>query len=183
MKKLSLLIAIALCVTIGGVYAAWTYAGAGVTITNPAAIGVTLETEVMTDPKGTLTNTGAITATIADDNNDYNAELKLAGDGYTFTYTKDENAPASANEVTFVVTVSVTANKYGEKNILTVGTSTKEYTVTSGNSFTITTAVLTNDFGLALGDTFNLPTPEAHAEFETALAGSQITITVTEKSA
>ena len=98
MKKLSVLAALALCVTVGGVYAAWNYAEQGVsTVYAVGTVGIT-GVEGKTS-KGTLKATGNNLAIkvddIAEDNVLHQTKLTYNTEGYfTVTFTADANATA-----------------------------------------------------------------------------------------
>ena len=95
MKKLSLLIALALIVTIGGVYATWIYTGDDVAdITDSKAIKLTNAT--FKDTYGTYTsNVDNLIITVdPKQNHTNNHTTSLIIEGYIeITFTPDENAP------------------------------------------------------------------------------------------
>ena len=86
MKKLSLLVALALLVTIGGVYATWTYAG-NIATGSHMHMSVNMATATESTPKGTITNViNSMDVKIDDENNDYVAEAVFSGKmGFVFT--------------------------------------------------------------------------------------------------
>ena len=85
MRKLSLLVALALLVTIGGVYATWSYAGSIATESH-MHMSVNLATATENTPKGTIVNVlNSMDVKIDDTNNDYEAELVFSGKmGFVF---------------------------------------------------------------------------------------------------
>lgn len=83
MKKLSLLIALVLCVTIGGVYAAWVYANPDTEVAKDVPVGVGLNVET-SGHVGTysLEFTGTPFAVEPVSTTDYTAQLKKMTDVY-----------------------------------------------------------------------------------------------------
>lgn len=107
MKKLSLLIALALIVTIGGVYAAWNYAQ-GAT----ASVEITREinmAQVNTDSnKGSISATPSNVSFIVDDGGSYNTVLKGTGKfDITFTPSTGADATTISNGIKMIATVTV----------------------------------------------------------------------------
>lgn len=86
MKKLSLLVAIALLITIGGVYATWTYAG-NIATESHMHMSVNLATATEDTPKGSITMViNSMDVLIDDTNHDYVAEAVFSGKmGFVFT--------------------------------------------------------------------------------------------------
>ena len=98
MKKMSILASLALCVTIGGVYAAWNYADKNVSTTY-ASMGVTVTGVTSQSEKGTLAAVGSNVALQIDDvanEKPHTTEFVYDPNGYfTITFTAYANAPAS----------------------------------------------------------------------------------------
>ncbi len=96
MKKMSILASLALCVTIGGVYAAWVYADQEVK-TSYATMGVTVTGVTGSSQKGVLGAVGTnVSLTIDDVDNEkqHITELVYDPNGYfTVTFTANANAP------------------------------------------------------------------------------------------
>jgi len=86
MKKLSLLVALALLVTIGGVYATWSYAGEIATESH-MHMSVNLATATENTPKGTIVNVlNSMDVKIDDTDSNYIAEAVFSGKmGFVFT--------------------------------------------------------------------------------------------------
>lgn len=86
MKKLSLLVALALLVTIGGVYATWSYAG-NIATESHMHMSVNLATATEDTPKGSITVVlNSMDVLIDDTNHDYVAEAVFSGKmGFVFT--------------------------------------------------------------------------------------------------
>ena len=180
MKKISILIALAMVLTIGGVYATWNYAQGdieGVDIT-PA---VTLTDKVVDTPMGTIAvDMSGLDIAIDDTNNDYDAELVVDG-AINITFTANDLAPADvkANGIVLQYEVTVTTPwEFGGTQIFTAKTGATQ--LNNGNatfSATITATDLMN--AITLGD-ISLPTVADYDAFALALAEGEITITVSE---
>ena len=79
MKKLNLILLLALLVTIGGVYAAWIYPGDGVNNAQTSN-SIVLEAEKVEGNKGEIViSNNSLTFEVVDDNGDHVAELKMSG--------------------------------------------------------------------------------------------------------
>ena len=127
MKKLSALIALFLCVTIGGVYATWTYAGTTDITDGFAEAKVTITDAVSSGANGTYTVTSNLVLSIDDANGDHKAELVFgSNDGQNpfikvvFTpadhATKTIKDNAVPTEIYFTTTIPM---QYGGKDIFT----------------------------------------------------------------
>ena len=180
MKKISSLIALAMILTIGGVYATWNYAQGDIESVdvNPT---VTLTEKVVDTPMGTIAvDMSGVEIFIDDTNNDYDAELVIDGD-IEITFTANELAPADvkANGIAMQYTVSVTTPwEFKGTQIFTVSGNALD--VNDGDATftaTISAAELMN--AITLGD-ISLPTVADYDAFESALANGEITITVGE---
>ncbi|MBR2339168.1 MAG: hypothetical protein IKA63_06845 [Clostridia bacterium] len=184
MKKLSLLVALVLLVTVGGVYATWNYAQGNVQQSQEFILPQ-MATEVLSGSKGTISvDVSNITMTVDDleDGTAHNAKL-VFNDGGTVAITFNPSVGADedviANGIKMRATVTVTDNwQYDSKNIFTVDTSKNVFATTgAATSLTITAqqladAVKLNDFTL---DTYN-----DFLSFEAALNRGNIKITVEE---
>ncbi len=117
MKKLSLLIALALIVTIGGVYAAWNYAQG-----STASVEITREinmAQVNTDSnKGSISATPTDVAFLVDDGGSYHTVLLGTGSfAIAFTAAPGADEVTTANGIKMQATITVkSANnlKYNE---------------------------------------------------------------------
>ena len=79
MKKISILIVLAMILTIGGVYATWNYAQGNVDSVDLNPV-VSLTEKVVDTPKGTITvDMSGLDIAIDDANHDYDAELVMTG--------------------------------------------------------------------------------------------------------
>lgn len=103
-KFISLILVIAICITVGGVYAAWLYAETPMTSVHGHIGSFGLATAVVNNAKGTIEVNGAnahltLDQTAADD---YTAELKASGD-VVITFTPSEVFANSNKDMTEIV--------------------------------------------------------------------------------
>ncbi|MBE6671266.1 MAG: hypothetical protein E7593_03590 [Ruminococcaceae bacterium] len=183
MKKLSLLMALIVLVTIGGVYATWNYAQGNVSTAQGFALPK-METVVTTGTKGSIAvDVSGLTIKIDDDANDaytHKAVLKMDGElKINFTPAVGADESVANNGIKMRVEITCTENwKYDEKNIFTVDTSknviitdsaTKEIVITADELAEI---IQLNDFTLATYSEFQ--------EFQTILNRGNIKIQVSE---
>ncbi len=199
-RKFSLLIALIVCLTIGGVYATWIYAG-NATVTIERQKGVNL-VEAKTD--GSL---GSYEVTVTDfsimidqtNSTDYTPKLnitKASNDGnLTFTFTPDTNLSSDDlrnyginTKVTFSSTFSYNSSKIftfptAEFTIEATNTNTegaRKWTK-SDNKFTYTIALddLDEYFVLDTAGIGKLDTKTKYDAFNTALGKGNIVIVLT----
>ena len=103
MKKLSVLLALMLCVTITGVYAAWTYAGTNDIADAFVESTITIADAELTGANGTYTITSNLVLTVDQANDDHEAELVFdSNDGQPIylkvTFTPATNAPQAIKD-------------------------------------------------------------------------------------
>ena len=196
MKKLSVLIAMILCVTIGGVYATWTYTqntdvadetiNMTMNLTDVAYSGsygtYKIDTSTLTmkiDPKEQTTHTtalyieGQIVITFTP-NSVAPQDVKEKGVASTFQFGLTNTNWVYDDDTTDSVAAKniVTLGHPGAEDIVWVGPNEKgEFT------FVITAEELANHIILT---EFNLDTKAKYDSFNTALGQGQITITVSD---
>ena len=200
MKKLSTLIALALIVTIGGVYAAWSYAQ-GTTASSEITREINMA-QVNTDSnKGTISVTPSNFAFLVDDIEtvDYVAALTATGElAVTFTPATGADATLATNGISMVATITVakseTATTYtgidstgasqtvvplaakteGNANVITI----------SGNGVDGTTKITAAQILGALvfneGKAIKLPTKADNDRYHNILKNYTIKITISE---
>lgn len=186
MKKLSILIALILCVTIGGVYATWVYSqsddvaditGAkAITMTEATFTGTygtyhvdTTNLSMMVDPKEGTTHTTA---------------LKIEGN-LVISFTPNTYAPVEVKQggvpSTFAFSLSNADWKYKGTNILTVDTDKHNITWTpNGNgafTFTLSAADLAGYITLS---EFTLDTKTAYDAYDAVLTNGQIVVSISD---
>ena len=187
MKKLSLLIAIALILSIGGVYATWVYSQSDdvADITNARAITMTEATFEGT--YGTY-STDATSLTLKVDpkpGTTHTTGLQIGGE-IIIKFTPATHAPADIKEngvpTTYKFGVSNADWKYGGEFIITVDTDEKDvvWTDTDGDgvlTHTVSAAELANILTLA---EFELDTKADYDAYDTVLTQGQITLTISD---
>ena len=200
MKKLSVLIALALCLTIGGAYATWTFATASIT-TNNAGLQIAIAGSETTDI-GTIAIDKVPSFTVEpkyevsgdkDAADRYNPVFVVAtgSNDLVITFTPDDLAPAEVKEhgILSTIAISITTNKqYGTDNVISVTTSsliigadnsgeTIKW-VKSGDTFTATISAETvkNCFTLT---SFSIDTLAKYNEYAPLISGVVIDIKVT----
>lgn len=122
MKKLSMLIALIICVTVGGVYAAWTYTGSTLSsVDRTLSHGLTTAT---TDGDVGILTIASNTVDIAIDQKeagDYTAVMNVTGE-VKVQFTPNNGAPDNVKENGVPIKVSVYINnpansKYNDKDV------------------------------------------------------------------
>ena len=205
-KKLSMLAAMALCVTVGGVYATWIYATQAVP-TAYATMSVTLTGTATGGQAGTLTVAGTNVALKIDDpadDNVHKAELQYDQNGYfSITFTPNVNAESNIkNGVNLewrVGVYDVNANDgqggsiassewtYNSQPIFTtvdttpgtiVETSYDVEASTVGVSYVYKLPMTTVMDKIKLNDNLYLTTMQQYSAFETALTGKMFHVHV-----
>ena len=180
MKKISILIVLAMIITIGGVYATWNYAQGNVDSVG-ATPAIALTKKVVDTPKGTIAvDMSGLTISIDDTNDDYNAELVMDG-GIKITFTADNSASAEvkANGIAMQYAITVTTPwTFNGTQIFTVDAET--IAINDGNA-TFTATITADELmdAITLGKIF-LPTATDYDNFALALQNGEITITVSE---
>lgn len=174
-KKISIFATLALCATIGGVYATWTYAqnaakeATYIIDTN----NKTLETAEIIE-KGTIAVTdNSLQLTVDKDADSYKAVLSITG-ALNVTFTPHD----LSTEDTIVLQYQVTATnlKYKETDIFVLPTQATN--LGEGNTWTIKA----EDLGIKMG-AIKLSTYEEYKAFETAFEACTLTITFSEVTA
>ena len=200
--KMSLIIALALCITIGGVYATWIY---GKTTLKPVVgssdnVGITLESAVVDDTDidaGTIVIDATPSVSI-DDGGSHIGTLKwTADDDFKFHFeTAGETAgsavgsEASPTQINVKCTITLTANEASYTNEVLKLVVAEGWTLDStGTGFYELTKTFANvDAGVVtvnLADLIqfhtvpNLPTQEDYNDFAAKLAALSLEITIT----
>ena len=144
MKKFTVLVALILCVTIGGVYATWTYQGGEVQELHQH-FTVYMGAVDNDEAKGVLkTVTNALNIRLDDANNDYTAEADVTG-YLEFVFAPKKNASDSVREegidLVFDLEQTDPAMQFENKNVFTItgghGDLGKGVLITSENVATL----------------------------------------------
>ena len=199
MKRLSILIALMVCITIGGVYATWSYA-----LTNDIADGfaeakVTIADAEFVGSNGVYKIESNLVLTVDQANENHEAELVFAANDsnpihLTVTFTPASNAPQSVkenavpSELYFGTTTTMQYKMDASGNYSDTGTPTdifKLLNVSNGNfeenvtwtkqangtfTYTLDETALKNQ--IQLTQTFVLDLKSEHDAFREALTGN-----------
>lgn len=201
MKKLSLLIALMLCVTIGGVYATWSYAGTNDIADAYAEAKVTITDAVLTGANGTYTVESNLVLSVDQANDNHEAKLVFASNNSDAIYLKVTFVPsdfapqdikenAVPSELYFGTTTTMQYKMDADGNYDANGTATDILTFTnvsdgvfspnvtwekqSDGSFTYTMNETDLKAQINLNKTFVLDTKTEHDAFREALNGNVI---------
>ncbi len=192
MKKISLLIALSLVLTIGGVYAAWNYAQGNVTnAIDSMDVGmgknIYITEAVVGNAKGTITVDATDAKIVIDDSNhDYKAEWTCSGDiKIEFTPNSGADPDVIANGIKMQYTfVCSTGWEYDGTAIFS--SASTAHALNSGNA-TLEATIPASEWSTLLtfngGNDLSLPTAELYQTFHDALHTGMITITVSEVTA
>ena len=186
MKRLSILIALVLCITIGGVYATWVYSQSDdvADITGAKAISMTEAT--FTGTYGTYhVDTSGLSLTVdPKEGTTHTTALKISGN-LVVTFTPNTYAPVEVKEYgvpsTFAFSLSNADWKYDGTNLITVDTALHNITWTpDGNgafTYTISAAQLANYITLT---EYTLDTKVDYDAYDAALTNGQIIISISD---
>ena len=185
MRKLSLLIALALIVTIGGVYAAWNYA-------QGATASVEITREINMAQVNTNSNKGSISVTphdvafLVDDGGNYHTVLKGTGSfDVAFTASTGADATTVTNGIEMIATVTVKSEgnqTYEGKTPITAKTENGANVIDLTPTGASKTATLTVEQILGAVELCDvvLDTKAKNDAFHTVLKDYTIVITVSE---
>lgn len=179
-KKISILIVLAMIVTIGGVYATWNYAMDGVDGVN-VTTDVALTNKVVNTSQGEIVvDASDLTIVIDDDNTDYHGELIIDGQiDITFTADPYADAEIKTNGLPMQYQLSVTTPwEYKGVQIFTVEDA--PIALNNGNgTFTATITAADLLAAIEMCDVY-LPEEADYDDFTDILLQGEITITVSE---
>ena len=200
MKKLSVLIALFLCVTIGGVYATWTYSGNVDVTDGEVEIKATIAGAEYTGACGTYTVTSNLILEVDQANKDHEAKLVFKSNNNEAIYLKivfkpsvdaDKTVKAEGidSELYFTVSTPMQYTMDAEGNYDANGTNVVDiftfanpsdgeftpnitWTKEADGTFSVTynEAFLTSQ--ISLTQTFVLDTKAEHDAFKTCLGGN-----------
>ncbi len=199
MKKISLLIALCMLLTIGGVYATWSYVGSTDIIDAFAESKVTITDAVIEGTYGIYKIESNLVLSVDQANDNHEAELVFASNNdqpvyLTVTFTPSVNAPkaikenAVESELYFGVTTPMQYKIDAAGNYDAEGTpvdifsfanpgngaldNTFEWTKNADGTFTYTLDVDQLKGQISLSQIFVLDIKAEHDAFRTALAGN-----------
>ena len=206
MKKLSVLIALMLCITITGVYAAWSYAGTDDIADVFAEAKVTIADVELQGANGVYVISSNLVLTVDQANEAHEAKLVFASNNnqpieLKVTFTPASNAPqaikenAVPTEVYFGTTTAMQYKMDAEGNYSATGTPTDifkfsnvangeldqpiSWTKNPDGTFTYTMDQAALEEAIQLTQTFVLDLKTEHDAFREALAGN-IVVRVTD---
>lgn len=187
MKRLSVLIALMVCMIIGGVYATWHYAGTNDIADAFAEAKVTIADVELEGANGTYKVESNLVLTVDQKNTEHEAELVFGSNNneavyLKVTFTPAANAPqnikenAVPSELYFGVTTPMV---YEGVDIFSFANSgngkldnTFPWVKQADGTFTYTLDVTTLKTMISLNQTFVLDTKAEHDAFRTALSGN-----------
>lgn len=199
MKKLSILIALMLCITISGVYATWTYAGTNDIADAFAEAKVTLVDAELTGANGTYKIESNLVLTVDQANDDHEAELVFSSNNsediyLTVTFTPATNAPqaikdsAVPSELYFTTTTTMEYKMDAQGNYDANGTAKPIFTFANPSDGVLSPNVTWNEEAngsftytlnkdqledmITLSQTFILDLKSEHDAFRDALNGN-----------
>lgn len=199
MKKLSLLIALCMLLTIGGVYATWSYVGSTDIIDAFAESKVTISDAVIEGTYGIYKIESNLVLTVDQANDNHEAELVFGSNNsdpvyLTVTFTPSANAPkaikdhAVKSELYFGVTTEMQYKIDGDGNYADNGTPVdifsfansgdgelnNEFTWTKNDDGTFTYTLNADQLKeqISLSQTFVLDIKAEHDAFREALKGN-----------
>lgn len=182
MKKLSVLVALILCVTIGGVYATWNYAqNSAEKVVKYFDDSTVITSSVTETAKGVINvDTSELDIIIDDANNDYQGELRITGKVViTFAPSNGADTDVVNNGIALQYSLGTTTDyEYNGNDIFLVDSTAQ--TLAKGKTFEISSDKLDDLIAL---NTLNLPTVEDYDNFKEALHRGGISITVSEAPA
>ena len=185
MKRLGAIIAIALVLTIGGVYATFNYAQGGAVSLENETISKELEGMTTTNAKGTITiKSNSFKITIDDLGGDLHTKGKFEGKTtINFKPATLADAEVRTNGIKLKLTITVTGNEYDDG-----GTTYKLFNISADALAGVTLnggAKIINDFEINFADYITvtdiyLSTPEKYTAYSEAFNGTTITFTISE---
>lgn len=170
-KKISIFATLALCATIGGVYATWTYAqNAAKEAEYTISTNKTLVTAESVAKGNIIVSDNNLQLTVDKADESYDAVLSIGG----YLNVKFEpDALSTEDTIELQYQVTATNLKYKETDIFVL--PTQAINLGKGNTWTIDS----NNLGIAIG-AITLPTYEEYKAFETAFEACTLTITFSE---
>lgn len=177
MKKIGIVVALALIVTIGGVYATWNYTVSNGVVdsqTTTATISLTSK-EVIELENGTITVTPNALSIVVDDVGDGTHTAKLTITGSITVSFDGEDAGGNPLGLTLKCTAADDCGKYKEADVFKYTQLTSGSEVTKDNTWTISADDLAEL--IQLNGTITAPTSTDYDALQTAINDKTITLT------
>lgn len=189
MKRISLLMALLVCLTVSGVYAAWTYAGTDDIADVYAETKITIADVTLEGANGTYKIESNLVLLVDQANDDHEAELVFNSNNNDDVYLKVTFTPADKASTqikdyaldTEIYFGTTTTMQYDDRDILTFsnpGNNTLDnliqWTKEANGTFTFTMDKAALEDAISLNGTFVLDTKAKHDAFRTALTGNVV---------
>ncbi len=180
MKKLSLIVAMAVILTIGGVFATWTYSGSSVD-SQTANAGISITTATTDSTKAGVITATSKSAALSIDNKeeDYTTRIDAATGYIEVSFDAADLATDAVKDgvkLQWSVSISGTQSKYnGTTTLLTANDTKTAIFVEEGTPVQISAEAIKAKLSLA---EVELKSSEAHGKYATALATYTIVVTV-----
>ena len=186
MKKLSILIALVLCVTIGGVYATWVYSQSDDVADITGAKAITMTEATFTGTYGTyhVDTTGLTMQVDPKEGTTHTTALKISGN-LVISFTPNTYAPVEVKQdgvaSTFAFSLSNADWKYEGANIITVDTDRHNITWTPAGDGTFTYTISAADLANYIRLTeFTLDTKAEYDAYDAVLTNGQIVVSISD---
>ncbi len=180
MKKFSILIALALCVTVGGVYATWNYMTVESAAEQSGAVSMGLTDRVIETAQGTLAVTVHDDAKIFVDQKDdaYHAKLLFEGT-VTVTFTSN-NPDLTADGVDVIYGISPVSLTFEGTPVFTVSEEKLplQLTKTEAGIYSGTIEITELEKLIAISESLVLDTVEKYDAFAAVIAGATFELVV-----
>lgn len=186
MKKISLLIALVLCLTISGVYATWVYSQSDDVADITGAKAITMTEATFTGTYGTYSVDSSNLTMVVDpkEGTAHTTSLVIEGD-LVIRFTPNTYAPAEVktNGVasTFAFSLSNAAWNYDNTPIMTVDTAKHDITWVPANDGTFTYTISAQNLANYVTLTeFTLDTKVDYDAYDRVLTNGQLVITISD---
>lgn len=185
MKKISLIMLLCLCITIGGVYATWVYSQSDDVADITGAKAITMTEATFTGTYGTYTVDSSAVELVVDpkEGTTHTTALKIEGE-VVIKFTPNTYAPAEvkANGVpsTFAFSLSNNAWYYETFAIMTVDTEKHNITWTPAGDYFTYTITADDLYDYITLTEFNLDTKVEYDAYDAVLTNGQIVLTVSD---
>ena len=185
-KRFSLLVVLALCVTIGGVYATWVYSQSDDVADITGATAITMTEATFTGTYGTYSVDTSKLNMVVDpaEGTTHTTALKITGD-LIITFTPNTYAPEEVKEEgvesTFAFSLSNPDWKYGSQPIMTVNTDKHDITWTPDENGAFKCTIAAADLADYLElEEFVLDTKADYDAYDAALTNGQVVISISD---
>jgi hypothetical protein len=182
MKKLSMVMAAAMCLTVGGVYATWNYAGQSVNENvNSESISLGMGTIDSSANVATVTlGANSLCLTVDGNADRSNTAVLTASDSLTINVDIDETSAVTSLDFAYKLKVNHPGEWDGDHIFTyTTDTTVSDFkSISADGSVTVTMQELVDAWGLDLREAFTLPTKDDYDAFEDALDDVELLVDV-----